>query len=127
MAETQRCRLYFTDRAKRDLRDIRDYSIDVWGKKAAKKYVADFEDAFQRIQQHPGLLQVFEDFHADLCYYRMRKHLVICDLSDKSQIVVLAIVHASMDLPSRLAESYPTLAAEAEILRLNLGKVRRRE
>jgi len=42
-----------------------------------------------------------------------------CDVRPEA-IVVLTVIHGSMDLPSRLAEFQPTLPAEAKLLQATL-------
>jgi len=49
----------------------------------------------------------------------VKKPLLVCDRQEKS-IVVLTVFHSSMDIPSRMAELQPMLAAEVEILHRKL-------
>jgi hypothetical protein len=70
---------------------------------------------------HPDLLKQDLDLHPALRFYRVNKHLLVCDVHSKS-IVVLTVIHASMDIPIRLAELQPTLAAEVELLRRKLQR-----
>jgi len=50
-----------------------------------------------------------------LRFYRVREHVLICDVIGE-RIFVLAVRHAVMDLPSRLTELEPHLIHEAEIM-----------
>jgi toxin ParE1/3/4 len=112
-------KLELTQRALRDIREIYDYSIERWGKRTADKYLRDIEEALARLKGHSSLLRPEADFHPALRFHRVNKHLLICDVGQDS-IVVLALLHTSMDIPSRLAELQPTLAAEVEILHKKL-------
>jgi len=46
--------------------------------------------------------------------------VLACDYRERSN-VVLTVIHASMDIPSRLAELEPTLAVEANFLHEKLA------
>ena len=73
------------------------------------------EAGLLRLADHPDLLRPEPDFHPALTFYRVNKHLFVCDSRPEST-VLLTVVHASMDIPARLSELQPSLAAEVEIL-----------
>jgi toxin ParE1/3/4 len=112
-------KLLLTQRALADLQRIYDYSFAQWGKRAAEKYFDEIEAGLDRMQAEPSLLRPEPDFHAALTFYRVNKHLLVCD-SQPGSIIALTVVHASRDIPSRLAELQPTLAAEVELLHCRL-------
>jgi toxin ParE1/3/4 len=118
--------LLLTQRALSDLAGVLEYSTEQWGKKTAEKYLEDLEAGLERIRQQPDLLQPLPDLHPSLAFYRVNKHLFACD-SRVGSIVVLTVIHGSMDIPNRLAELQPTLAAEVELLRDKLRKSQRRK
>jgi len=119
-------KLVLTQRAIADLAGVLDYSSEQWGKATAEKYLDDLEAGLERIRQQPNLPQPLPDLHPALAFYRVNKHLFVCDLQPGS-IVVLTVVHASMDIPNRLAELQPTLAAEAELFHNKLTQSRHRK
>lgn len=110
-----------TQYALQNLREIRAYSTVRWGASVADAYLDDIESALSRIAMSERLLQTMPDLPADIKFYQINKHLLVCDLKAKS-VVVLAVLHASMDLPRRLAELQPTLHAEVEMLHHQLAK-----
>ena len=57
MNQSSPVRLFLTERALQDVRDIESYSIEQWGKQAAGKYMARIEAALDRIVERPELLQ----------------------------------------------------------------------
>ena len=118
-----RSKLLLTERALRDISEIEAYSIGQWGKRTASKSIADLEAALVRVQEKPELLRPEPDFHADLRFHRINKHVLVCDVQPKL-ILLLTVIHASRDIPSRLAELQPTLTAEVEMLhkKLRAGK-----
>jgi toxin ParE1/3/4 len=114
-------KLLLTERALHDIAEIEAYSESEWGKRTADKYLADLEAALRRIQEMPDLLRPEKELHPDLRFYRVNKHLLVCDVQPKA-IFVLTVIHASRDIPSRLAEIQPTLAAEVELLHRKLNQ-----
>lgn len=125
MTRTPKVRLLLTQRALNDLAGLLEYSTMQWGKRTAEKYLDDIEAGLERIRQHPDLLQPLPDLNPPLTFYRVSKHLLICD-SQAASIVVLTVIHGSMDIPNRLAELQPTLVTEVEMLHGKLRKSRNR-
>ena len=117
--------LLLTRRALIDVGDIFEYSTRQWGKKTAEKYLDDIEAGLERVKEQPSLLQEAPELHSALKFYRVNKHVFVCDVLSKS-IVVLTVVHASMDIPNRLAELQPTLSTEVELLHRKLQGTKRR-
>ena len=118
--------IQLTDRKLQDLVSIKDYSIDVWGKKVAAGYMGDFESALQRISDNPGLLRSEPNLHEYLYSYRVKKHLLVCDIQTTA-IFVLTVLNASMDIPERLLELEPTLKLEVEMLHQQLAKSKKKK
>jgi toxin ParE1/3/4 len=118
-----KAKLHLTQRALRDIEEIEAYSIAEWGRRTASKYIADIEAGLSRVQEQPDLLRPEEDFHPDLRFYRVNKHLLVCDVQPRA-IIVLTVIHTSRDIPARLSEMEPTLAAEVELLRRKLQQKR---
>jgi toxin ParE1/3/4 len=111
---------YLTERALRDIVGIEECSVREFGRKVANRYLANLEAALVRIAEKPELLRAEPDMHAWLRFYRAEKHLLVADFSDDDHIIVLTLIHASMDIPSRLSELEPTLMTETELLHRKL-------
>ena len=123
MSRPPRSQLLLTERALRDIEEIYQYSADRWGKRTADKYVDELEAALERLKSHPELLQPQPDLHPALAFYLVNKHLVVCDRQEKA-VVVLTVIHTSMDIPCHLATLQPTLPVEVEILHSQLAERR---
>ncbi len=117
-------KLALTHRAAADIEDILEYSAHQWGQAKADEYLDQLEAALERLKLQPSLAQVIVDLHPALKFYRVAKHCLVCDVQTDS-IVVLTITHASMDIPSRLAELQPTLSTEVELLHRHLRQTTR--
>lgn len=110
-----------TERALADVREIERYSVEKWGRTTANQYLDDIAAAFDRFIENPEILSLEPNFAPGLYFYRVRKHVLVCDYNEP-RVVVLTILHTSMDLPARLAELEPRLIAEVQILRSKLGR-----
>ena len=117
--------LLLTERAVRDIAEIERYSISEWGKKSAAKYISDIEAALSLLQETSALLRAEQDLHPELRFYRVNKHLLVCDVQ-KNTIFLLTVIHASRDIPGRLAEMQPSLTMEVELLHQKLAKRKKR-
>lgn len=108
--------LHLTNRALEDINTIALWSKEKFGKKVADDYVGKIEAALSRILTNPNLIRPQPKFHSTLQFYRMERHVLVCETAVENRIIVLTVVHESMDLLSRLAEWEPTLQAELEVL-----------
>jgi len=89
--------LALTERAICDLREVERYSTAQWGSRATDKYLDDIAAALDRISENPDLLTKEPGLATGLYFYRVRKHVLVCDYRDRT-IVVLTVVHTAMDL-----------------------------
>jgi plasmid stabilization system protein ParE len=116
----RRPKLFLTKRALSDLAEIEAYSIKQWGRRVATRYLKGIESSLRLIQDDPGILRSLDGLPSELQFHRVNKHWLVCDVAPRT-IVVLAVIHASMDVPARLAELVPQLAAEVALLHGQLG------
>ena len=113
--------VFLTQRALADLREIERYSTHEWGRKTADRYLDDIAAALDRIRENPEILRLEPDFASGLFFYRVKKHFLVCDFQEET-VIVLTVIHTSMDLPARLLDLEPRLVAEAELLQSKLRK-----
>ena len=112
-------RLLVTDRSLSDIAVIEQYSVKQWGDKTAAKYIAQIEDSLALIQVNSKLLRKEAGLHPFMQFYTVNRHVLIFDVDDRD-IILLTVLHGSMDIPSRLAELEPALATESEMLHRRL-------
>lgn len=124
MSAQSRTRVHLTSHALDALADIFAYSKSQWGRQTAERYLDELEAGLERIRLQPDLVRALPELHAAFGFYRVNQHLLVCDVR-RSSIVVLTIVHASLDIPSRLAELEPGLAAEVALLHRSLENRKR--
>ena len=111
--------VHLTERALADLREIEGHSVQQWGRQVAHRYLDDLQSGLDRIRENPEILRLDQEFAEGLYFYRVVKHILVCDLHE-SQIVVVAVIHTSMDLQTRLRELEPRLMEEVAMLRAAL-------
>lgn len=106
--------VYLTRRALSDIEEIDIYSIENWGDRVASQYLADLYAGATRLGESPSLLEGRPETSLRLRFYRVREHVLVCDVIGDN-IFVLALRAAVMDLPNRIAELEPQLVHEAEL------------
>jgi plasmid stabilization system protein ParE len=112
-----------TRRALFDIEEIDLYSIEQWGDNVAAQYLADLYAGASRLGESPDLLKERPETSLRLRFYRVREHVLVCDVIG-DVIFVLALRAAVMDLPNRIAELEPQLVYEAELLARKIEKHR---
>lgn len=115
--------MHLTRRALADIREIEAHSVQQWGRQVAVRYLDDIQSGLDRIRENPEILRIEPEFAAGLSFYRINKHILVCDLH-ASQVIVLAVIHTSMDIPVRLRELEPRLIEEVTMLRAALQDLR---
>jgi len=118
-------KLLIAERALLDIAAIEAFSFEKWGQETAARYLADLESGLARIRERPELLRPVVDFPSFLTFYRVNKHLLVCDVWPEA-ICLLTVIHASRDIPNRLAELAPGLVSEVELLHEQLRREGRR-
>ena len=118
--------IHLTHRALQDIAGIEAHSVEQFGKRVTDRYISKLEAGVQRIAENPELLRAEAMFHASLRVYRIEKHLRACETGIAGKIIILTVLHASMDVPSRLAELEPNLSLDIELLLRELARATRR-
>lgn len=73
--------------------------------------------------ENPEILRLEPDLAVGVYFYRVQKHLLVCDYQS-SNIIVLAVIHASMDISSQLVKLEPQLPMEMEFYQNQIQKNR---
>lgn len=108
--------VHLTERALHDITGIESYSIEQFGKRVASQYVNKLEAGIGRTADNPDLLREELPFHDSLKFYRIEQHLLVCETAIDGKIIILTLLHATMDIASRLAELEPKLLIETDML-----------
>lgn len=86
-----------TPRAERDLKDIWLYTAETWGDDQAEAYIAALEKQFEALTASPFMGPARPDVCKECRYLPEGKHLIFYRV-DGDTVVILAVLHASMDI-----------------------------
>lgn len=114
--------VHLTEGALRDIAGMESYSLEQFGQEVAAQYIGKLEAGIGRVSDNAELLREESLFHESLKFYRIEQHLLVCETGIEGKIIILTLLHASMDIPSRLAELEPKLSIEAEMLLTQLRR-----
>jgi toxin ParE1/3/4 len=85
-----------TERARRDLAEIHEYSLQQYGPEAADAYVASFADAFDRLRAFPRVGVVLPAIRPPVRYLVHRRHRIMYDVV-ADDVLIRRILHTRMD------------------------------
>ena len=90
-----------THEADLDLEEIYEYTIRKFGLEQADKYLLGLHDGFQIIVQNPMLGRSANEVKAKLRRFEYQSHVVFY-VSEANKILVMRILHHSMDVEKHL-------------------------
>ncbi len=90
-----------TREADLDLEEIYEYTIHKFGLEQADKYLLGLHDRFQILVQNPMLGRSADEVKAKLRRFEYQSHIVFY-VSDIDKILVMRILHQSMDVEKHL-------------------------
>ena len=112
--------VHMTQRSLRDIMGIESYSLEQFGRRITNQYLDKLEAGISRLAENPELLREEPPFHSSLRFYRIEKHVLVCETGVRGKLIILTSLHASMDIPTRLAELEPMLKMEVQMLAAQL-------
>jgi len=86
-------------RARADLLDIAEYTLQTWGERQVNAYLGDLETCCRRLAENPGLGRQCVEIRPDLRRFEHREHVVFYIARAEGPYIV-RILHRSM-LPHR--------------------------
>jgi len=95
-----------TPAARRQLKDIWNYSLDAWGEEQADRYLMDIHEALQSLAANPGLGRSRSDIAPGYTCLAVNKHLVFYLIRDAC-LDVIGVLHERMDVAARLSQRPP--------------------
>lgn len=91
-----------TLRAERDLKDIWLYTATTWGDDQADNYITLLGQKFQTLAGSPHIGVSRPDIQTSCRFFPEGTHLIFYRLNDDDSVIILAVVHASMDIRESL-------------------------
>ena len=103
-----------TEAAVEDFRAAKKWSLDRWGKALTKDYFEDLHKGVEYIALNQQALQQRDDLtgNTGLCIHAIREHYVVYVPTGATEIVVLALIRQTRDVPKILKENAYKIARE---------------
>lgn len=89
--------------AQQDILNIGRYTQREWGADQRRKYLSGMEQRFQALADSPFLAAERKEFEPPVRVFPYEKHLIVYHIVETG-ILVLRILHESMDVPAHLYE-----------------------
>lgn len=86
----------FTVQAKRDLDQIRDYTLENWGVDQAYLYVGKLRDGIESIDHDPGVGKDRRELSTGMRSLAVGRHLVFYT-QEPGAVIIVRILHQRMD------------------------------
>lgn len=93
-----------TNKAVEDLTNIWDYTFEVWSEVQADKYYNYLLDCFQNLADNPKLGRTYSEVTECLLGFRATQHIIFFRKISQTTIEIVRVLHARMDLRSRILE-----------------------
>ncbi len=91
-----------TSEAENDLIEIYLYGFQTFGEAQAEQYFSELEDCFRILTQSPLICRERAEFTPPVRIHHHGRHLVIYVIQDDDQILIIRILHDSMDVKRHL-------------------------
>lgn len=92
-----------TPKAHEDLAGIWRYTLDQWGERQADTYLDDLDAAFVMLATMPEMCRERPELGAAVRLYPHAHHLIVYQIRDPETILIVRVLHESMDVTERLA------------------------
>ena len=91
-----------TTTARKDLIDIGRCTSERWGKRQRDKYLKQLDDAFKLLARQPEIGRDADDIRPGYKKFSQGSHIIFYRAGTESEIVVIRILHKSMDVDQHL-------------------------
>ena len=88
--------------AQQDVRGIGQYTQRKWGAAQRRLYLSRLESKFSQLAESPKLSPERTEFDPPVRIHNYEKHLIVY-VADDAGVLIVRVLHESMDLPSRLS------------------------
>ena len=91
-----------TSAARKDIVDIGRFTAEKWGKRQRDKYLKQLDDSFKLLARQPEIGCDADDIKLGYKKFSQGSHIIFYRAGTESKIVVIRILHTSMDVDQRL-------------------------
>ena len=90
-----------SERSKKDLRDIVNYTRETWSEEQAVVYYNNLLDGCEFIAEKSGQVgRSYEEVRPDLHGYHCHRHVIFFRILSKERVRIVRILHDQMDFPT---------------------------
>lgn len=86
-----------TPRALKDLDQIADFTLAMWGERQTEKYLSDMSKRFDWLGKNPGAGRLRDEIGEGYRSFRQGSHLIFY-IVDGDIVAIIGIPHGSMDV-----------------------------
>lgn len=86
-----------SERAKRDIREIGDYTVQTWSEDQALKYIRMLFNQIRVLSRNPRLGRNYDYIRPGLHGYHCGRHIVFYRVLPTNRVRVIRILHERMD------------------------------
>jgi toxin ParE1/3/4 len=94
-------KVHFSKKAVQDLADIWDYTLTDWSERQADKYYTTLIQACQEIATDSKKGKSYDNVAENIRGFLIFRHIILFKRISTSEILIVRILHAQMDLKSK--------------------------
>jgi len=91
-----------SERAKKDIRSIADYTEEKWSEAQAEKYVRMIFTECRELANKPLVGRSYDEFRPGLRGYSCGKHVIFYRVLSLTRVRIVRVLHEKMDFPRHL-------------------------
>ncbi len=92
-----------TKDAKKNLKDIRQYTLDNWGKQKVSKYLAGLRETMRMLSNSPGMGVHRPDVEEGIYSFSYESHTIYY-FTEKNLVIIAGVLHKNMVPANHLEE-----------------------
>lgn len=90
-------------KARQDIREIGLFTQRRWGPERRRKYLAGMSNCIERLSETPAMAPLRREYVPPVRLHLYESHLIVY-LDDSDGILIVRVLHKSMDVQARLSE-----------------------
>jgi toxin ParE1/3/4 len=91
-----------SERARKDLREIGDYTAEKWSEQQAERYIRMLIAECRELPRHALAGRSYSQWRPGLRGYSCGKHVIFYRLISQNKVRIVRILHEKMDFPRHL-------------------------
>ncbi|MDR0907781.1 MAG: type II toxin-antitoxin system RelE/ParE family toxin [Rikenellaceae bacterium] len=97
-------KLRFTNKAVEDLADIWNCTLETWSERQVDLYYGMIMSVCEDIAANPAFGRNYDLIAEDIFGFVVHKHVIFYKITSQDEVLIVRILHGSMDLKNRIRE-----------------------